>query len=188
MRARMAGGVIALAFCACSSMKVSTSSMPDAPQRLASAHTYAWLPEPGSAVRNPFVREAVMQAVDRDLATKGYQRVEPSAEPDFLLGWHSTSQQVTEVESPYHYGVGYPYGPYGGAWGPPHVYTYTKGTLLLDVVDPATNRLLWRADARANLGDNPTSEDARKKVDEAVGKMLAEFPPKPEKATAQGGD
>ncbi|MGC4118486.1 MAG: DUF4136 domain-containing protein [Myxococcales bacterium] len=190
MRSRIGPGLLAtaLALGACSTMKVESTAMPEAPKRLQSAHTYAWLPEPetGQAARDPFVRQTVKQSADRELSAKGFQRVEPGAHPDFLLGWYSTSQQVTEVEPTYRYygGYGYPWGPYGGTMGPPDIQTMTEGTLVLDVVDPKSNQLLWRSDAKAELGDKPTTKDAEKKISEAIPKMLAEFPPKAGKAEA----
>ncbi len=192
MRSRIGAGLLAsaLALGACSTMKVQSTAIPEAPRRLQDARTYAWLPEPeaGRAARDPFIRRTVKQTADRELAAKGYRRVDASDNPDFLLGWYSTSHQVTEVEPTYRYygGFGYPLGPYGGSFGPPDIQTYTEGTLVLDVVDPKTNTLLWRSDARAELGGDATTEDAEEKISEAIPKMLAEFPPKAEKAEGSG--
>lgn len=191
MHRRMGVLLIALAFSACSGMKVSTTAMPGAAQRLEGARTYAWLPESeeGRARRSPLVQQFVMQAVDRELALKGYRRVDFSADPGFVVGWHTTSREVTEIDPGYYYGpYGYPYGPYGGAWGPPSAHSYVEGTLVLDVVDPSRDRIYWRGDAQANLGDNPSSKDAQEKINEAAKKLLAEFPPEPgeENVSASG--
>lgn len=172
--------MVALALGACSTMKVSTTAMPGAAQRLEGARTYAWLNEHERAQRNTFTKQIVQQAVDRELALKGYERVESSENPGFVLGWYTTSRDVTEVDPGYYYGgYGYPWGPYGGAWGPADVRSYTEGTFILDVVAPAGDRILWRGDAQANLGENPSSAEAQEKINEAARKMLAEFPPEP---------
>jgi hypothetical protein len=74
---------------------------------------------------------------------------------------------------------GPPYG-YGGAYdgSSSDVTEHVEGTMILDVVDGGTNRLVWRGTAQADLGENPSSEEAQKKVDEAAKKNLAKFPPK----------
>lgn len=152
---------------------------PGAEPRLQQLHTYAWLPDPANRPsREPFLREDVMQAADRKLASKGFQRVDASAHPDFLLGWHTTTQEKTKMEDVNAF-YGYPWGPYGGALGPAQVAVpYTQGSLILDVVDPASKQLLWRGDAQADLGSNPSPADSAKKIDEAAGKILERFPPK----------
>ncbi|HEY3446871.1 MAG TPA: DUF4136 domain-containing protein [Myxococcales bacterium] len=183
MRAKhtvVAAGLLALLSTACASMKVSSTAAPGAAQRAASFRTYAWLPEPDAEQvhRNPFVKGQVMQAADRELTAKGYQRVDASANPDFMIGWYATSQEKQQVEDHYYAGHGYGWGPYGGAYGPPQVTSYTEGSLVLDIVEPGRKEILWRGQAQANLGENPTGEDARKKIDEAAHKLLAQFPPK----------
>ncbi|MBI5544986.1 MAG: DUF4136 domain-containing protein, partial [Deltaproteobacteria bacterium] len=54
-----------------------------------------------------------------------------------------------------------------------------QGTLILDVVDGDSKQLVWRGDAQADLGSDPSGSDAQKKIDEATKKMLSNFPPKP---------
>ncbi len=174
---------------ACSTMHVNTTAAPNAAQTAARYHTYAWEPAPAKQAdeshKNPFVGEKIKEAADAQLGAKGYRKVDPSASPDFLVGWHATSQEKTRVEdvNPYWgYGWGPAFGPpvgWGGAAGPGvNVTQYEQGTLILDVVDAASNQLVWRGDAKADLGNNPSSGKEQKKIDEAVKKILSSFPPK----------
>ncbi len=49
--------------------------------------------------------------------------------------------------------------------------------MVLDVVDPRTNELIWRGWATDELEDNPTPEAVRKYVNAAVEKILEKVPP-----------
>jgi hypothetical protein len=187
MRGMTKLALLALQAAACSNIKVSTNEMPGAAQTAAAYRTYAWLPTKArdESHNNPFVEGQLKQAVERDLTAKGYRKVARNDNPDFLIGWHVTTQEKTQVEAinPYWgYGWGPAFGPpgaYGGAWGPGGTYVteYEQGTLILDVVDAKSNALVWRGTAKANLGANPTGEDAQKKINQATDKILAKFPP-----------
>jgi hypothetical protein len=176
-----------LAVAACSTMEVSSNAAPGAADRAASYHTYAWMPQPANrdANHSSIVEAQVKQEADRDLQAKGYRQVAPSNAPDFLVGWHSTTQQKTEVREldPY-YGYGWygGLGGYGGSgWGGPDSYVtqYTQGTLILDIVDAGTKKLTWRGSAQANLGTNPSQgTSTQKKIRQATDKILDRFPPK----------
>jgi hypothetical protein len=167
-----------LAFAACSTMKVSSMSSPGEAQRAATYRTYAWLPHPATPDpnHNPIVGEIVQQAADRELAKKGYQRVDESAGPDFLVGWHASSREATQVQTfDAYYGYGWGW---GAAVPETYVSTYKEGSLIIDVVDRATNKLAWRGWAEADLSFNPGGETPRQRIEEATSKIFEKFPPK----------
>ena len=70
-----------------------------------------------------------------------------------------------------HYGYGYGY-PYGG-----YVDEYLEGTLVLDIIDPVANEVIWRAWASDAMDSDPSPHRVRKYVNEAVTEILARFPP-----------
>jgi len=53
---------------------------------------------------------------------------------------------------------------------------FTEGTLVLDLRDPKTKSLVWRAIARVEK-NNP--QDLEKKLDDMVKKSIEKYPPKP---------
>jgi hypothetical protein len=53
---------------------------------------------------------------------------------------------------------------------------FTEGTLVIDLRDPSTRSLVWRAIARVEK-DNP--QDVEKKLDDMVKKSIEKYPPKP---------
>ncbi len=175
--------VLAAALAGCSSLKVNTEYDPTAPYP--SYKTYAWVqtppgPEQAPAIRNPIVREQVVAAVDRELATKGFARVSADANPDLLVSAHGWAQSRVEVTNyGYSYGGAYAYGPYrpipvaGGA----DIHTYTDGTMLLDFVDAKAKKLVWRGTA-SDTFSSPDLTAVKRSVDEAVRQLVASYPPK----------
>jgi len=53
---------------------------------------------------------------------------------------------------------------------------FTEGTLVLDLRDPSTRSLVWRAIARV---EKDNAQDVEKKLDDMVKKSIEKYPPKP---------
>jgi hypothetical protein len=58
-----------------------------------------------------------------------------------------------------------------------YVENYTVGTLVVDMFDSRTKRLIWRGSASDVVSGKPEKDE--KKLNEAVSKMFDHFPPKP---------
>lgn len=112
-------------------------------------------------------QDRIRRAVHDELGFKGYSLV--NSNPDFLVQTYTSVGQRIEVEP------GYQWGWYGN-----EVQVYDEGTLVIDVFQAKEKRLVWRGtasevvDPRSNL--SPEERDAR--IQEAVQKVLADFPPK----------
>jgi hypothetical protein len=189
---RLAGALLVLGLVSCSGIQTSTNYDPNAVQALDSWRTYAWLPMKEGAdprVYNPIFQARVQQAVDRELQSRGYRKVEEN--PDFRVGWHGAIDEKVDVDyvnTAYGYGWSpwydpfYGPGAYGGAgMTTPVVREYREGTLILDVVDAGSNNLVWRGTAQAELSENTDAQKSQKRINEAVDKLLEKFPPEPRK-------
>ncbi len=161
----------AVALAACSSLRVATDHDPKAD--FARLHVYAWAPRPKPAnpvAENTLVANRIKNAVDAELAAKGFKK-DDAARADFLVDFATATRRHVDVQS-------WPtwtrrrYGWSG--WNDVEVYEYAVGTLVVGVVDPKTNELLWRGSASRALDEDSGSE---KRVDEAVKALLADFPP-----------
>ncbi len=140
-------------------------------------HTYDWGPAgplPTGDPRldqDPFFKDHVMGAVEKALAGKGI-RLAGAGAPDLLIHYHASISNridVNRTESEY----GHCQGADCQSW----VIEYEAGTLVLDVVDARTNRLIWRGWAQDSVEDALGNQDTMaKKIDEAVTRMLARFP------------
>ncbi|PTL77720.1 DUF4136 domain-containing protein [Vitiosangium sp. GDMCC 1.1324] len=193
-RLRLAGALLVLGLASCSTLKTSTNYDPNAVQEISSYHTYSWLPVKEGAdpnVYNPIIQARVEGAVDHDLQSRGYKKVDPSEQSDFKIGWHGAINHKVDVDyvnSYYGYGWDPWYDPFYGpvAYGgtgvtTPVVREYRQGTLILDIVDTASNKLVWRGTAQAELSEKTDANKSQKLINQAVNEMLGKFPPEPKK-------
>ncbi len=145
--------------------------------------TYSW--EPLGAVSHPMLAADVVGAIEDQMKAKGLQLV-PS-NPDLVIKVYGSIDQESTVYSndPLYAGTGGvpPFDPslYGpmlvGTWGNTTV-TIHKGELVVDLLDPAAKKLVWRGIAQDNL-DAHNKNKLLDQVNSAVTKMFKEYPPKP---------
>lgn len=149
--------------------------------------TYAWAS--GSRLNiadptpnEPAIERAIVTAVDKELARKGYTQTSADS-ADFLVGYAGTTNrriQTHTVDTYYGYRDD-PTNPYRRPWGSPEnqVYAsqYDEGTLIIDVSTAKSKHLIWRGHATTALLKDPTPERSRQRINEAVRKILAGFPP-----------
>jgi hypothetical protein len=135
-------------------------------------HTYSWAADDQLRTNdprldnNPFFLARLRSDVDKQLAAKGFERVENGAS-DLVLHYHASVMQKLDLAS-----VDQKYAANTG--GP---YVYDAGTLLLDFVDTRANTIAWRAWAEGSMDgaiDNQEWMEAR--IDLAVARMLERFP------------
>lgn len=172
----------------CSTMQVSSDY--DIGADFTALHSYDWLPSPETGSGDPKIKygsltEArVKNLVEEQLAGKGYVR--DSGRPDFLVAYHIAVEDkvsVTYINELYGYGPGW--GPgyrrnirhYGYPGTQAMVSEYRQGTLLLDVVNADNRRLIWRGSATDEVYPELGQEARDKRLQNAVQKILAQFPP-----------
>jgi hypothetical protein len=172
----------------CAGFDISTDYDPSAD--FTDLKTWNWHPEPPQKTGDPridsnsLLAERIRKAIANQLALQGYQQT--SSNPDFLVGWHASVEDKMDVQyvnNYYGYGHGF-YGPCMGwsYWGGPsyantYAYYYEEGTLILDVITPKTNQLIWRGTAKKSVDGTASPEQKQKTIEEAVKKILAKFPP-----------
>jgi Domain of unknown function (DUF4136) len=122
---------------------------------------------------NPFFDSRVRAAVELELAAKGVQR--RIASPDLLIHYHaSVRQRVDVVRTDVARGYADP-GFRGGDGGT--VVEFDEGTLLLDIADATTKKIVWRGWAQTDVSgliDDP--RQMAKRINESVKRMLERFP------------
>jgi hypothetical protein len=140
-------------------------------------HTYEWGPADALPTgdprldRDPFFKDHLEGAVEKQLALKGFERPEAGT-PDLLIHYHAsvnTRIDVNRADQEY----GYCYDETCGA----RVLEYEAGTLILDFVDTSTNRVIWRGWAQDAVQGMLENRDVMAtRIDEAVTRMLQKFP------------
>jgi hypothetical protein len=155
----------------CSGIKVSIDYNRD--WDFNSYRTYDWVADSPPVLRDPLIDTTMLErrvknAVDRELNIKGYRKSKDS--PDFWVAYHVATQNQVDVST---CGYHYPTSPH--CWGSEvETYSYTKGTLLLDIIDSESEELVWRGSAESAIYD---VKDAEQTINQAVKKMLKSFPP-----------
>jgi hypothetical protein len=92
---------------------------------------------------------------------------------DLDVGYQATLDKETKWNA---YGTGGVR--WGGGMGTATSSTIVIGTLVLDMYDPATKQLVWSGRATKTLDPKATQEKKQKNLDNAMAKLLKNFPPK----------
>jgi len=146
----------------------------------ASYKTYAL--KEGTPVGNELIDSRIAASIDNQLALKGLKKAESS--PDVLVAYHVAFDKQKDI-SAWSTGSG-PYGwGYGGGWGTTttdvRVYEILVGTLVIDMAEAKGNRMVWRGVGVREVDTNAKPEKRDKKINEAVTKILKNYPPKQKK-------
>jgi len=139
--------------------------------------TYAWGPADALPVsdqrlrENPFFVDDVHGAIDTELQDRGLRPV--TSEPaDLLIHYHAAV--IGRVEVPSRVG---PLRDCVGERCRTEVTEYDAGTLVIDVVDAATQRVIWRGWAEHRLEDMlDDPRQVRRRVRDAVHRMAERLP------------
>ncbi len=139
---------------------------------------------------NDILDGRIRNSVDEVLGSQGYQ-LEKGAQVDFLVNYGVTTEEKTDIRT-YNtysgmapgYSMGYRRGYYRYGYSmayrsEPEVvsYQYEEGTLIIDVVDAKTDKLVWRGTAEGRLKDNMSVEERQQATKAIVAKVLEGFPP-----------
>ena len=133
--------------------------------------TYSWLREP--TMNDQLAKQRVMDDVNQQLQAKGWQLVNGNADVGVIANAATQNQQTLNT-----FYDGFPGWRWSWAGGDTTttVETYTVGTLVVDLFDQHTKQAIFRATATDTLSDKQEKND--EKINKAVEKMFAKFPPK----------
>jgi hypothetical protein len=167
--------IVILALAACATMTVS--SHVERGLDFSKYRTYDWGPPDALPTgdprldKDPFFQDHMQGAVERQLAARGFERVTPSGTADLLIHYHANISRRIDVDR---VDRGYGYAPDPAS----QVFDYEAGTLVLDIVDSRTRRVIWRGWAQDSVKDMLDDRDTMaRKIEEAVRRMLERFPP-----------
>ncbi len=161
----------------CSSMHIETQHADDVD--FAKYKTWNWLPsaaqETDPRLSDPLVVARIRGAIEKQLMAQGFRK--ESTSPDFIVSYHAAlDDQLSQSAVDNSYDTAQ-YDRYDQNWTYQYTSEWQQGTLLLDIVDAQTKALVWRGSAQAELTTNASDEERDKRVEEAVRKILKNFPP-----------
>jgi len=139
--------------------------------------TYTWLKVQAG---DSLWEDRIKQAVDAQLAAKGWTKVDSDASAT-ITAFQSTHDQKT-LETFYNgFGGGWGWRGVGrGGFGGDGISTTTTdvtkvGTLVVDIFDSHTQKLIWRGKQSDALSNNPDKNE--KKLTKDLASMFKKFPP-----------
>lgn len=189
--------VVVLTLSACASAIQSTVDVADQAD-FSNFQTYAWITDKSLIARSdatselgyPLNEQRTRAAVERELARKGYRKVS-GTEADFVVSFTVGSRDRVQVQQyynnygysyhGYHHGFtrygyagyGYPgYGNYGSTAG---VYTFTEGSVVVDIFDNRSKEAIWHGSASKRLS-RKDKDNATQLIDQAIASLFIEFP------------
>jgi hypothetical protein len=134
-------------------------------------HTYSW---GHVSATDPLFESRIREAVDHVLQAKGWQLVQ--TEGDVMLTAVASKKSQPEYTTFYDgLGGGWRWHGWGTGMATTTVDKIPVGTLVIDIYDCSTRNLVWRGEAEDQLSDKPDKDS--KKLEKAVAKMFAKFPP-----------
>ena len=183
------GPALVLALVACSvtyAQDVRTNYMPGT--NFSKYHTYAWVNAVHGVPRvggppDEILDAQVKQAIDAQMAAKGFTRVEDTSKADLLLGYQLAIDQEKQIN-----GFGDSWGGYGGGgWGPwggssfgsfsANTSTTYIGTFVVGMYDPAAKKLVWIGAAQHAIEPSKKQEKNQQRLNKGAQKLLKNFPP-----------
>jgi hypothetical protein len=127
--------------------------------------TWSWR-EGGTPAPNPVADKRLHEAIETRLQARGLQRVDHSG--DLQVIYHAAGENQIGVEK-----LGYKEPEFETE---ATRVTYVRvGTVLLDMIDASTGKVVWRGQAQGAA--NPNYKDITLKIDGAIEKLFQHFPP-----------
>ena len=176
---------VLLLLAACGGIPVSTDYEPD--RDYSSLKSYAWKEPMRKIIIDPLLDNDLMsdrihREVDARLTALGYSKASIDEGADFFITFNISSAEKLSIDSYYgYYGYHSCWSCYGyGGFGRGRDVTvrqYTLGALMLDVIDPASERLIWRGVGEKRIPKFDTPQERDLYIAEIVQAILDRFPP-----------
>jgi Domain of unknown function (DUF4136) len=185
-RTAKVGPAWVLALVACSvtyAQEVRTNYMPGTD--FSKYHTYTWVDEvqgvPGVGGHPDQILDAqVKQAIDSQMAAKGFTNVSDSGKADLLLSYQLAIDKEKQMNGfGDNLGGWGGWGPWGGSLGTFSASTSSNyiGTFVVGMYDPAVKKLVWIGAAQHAIEPSKKPEKNQERLNKGAQKLLKDFPP-----------
>jgi hypothetical protein len=129
--------------------------------------TYAWK-KPVRSTTNPLMDERIVTAINNQMTAKGLQQIESNPDVFVTYGAGVRPEKSAIVMGTGRFRM-------GGGMGTINQNISNEGTLVVDISDAGTGKLLWRGAAADTISEKPDKN--AKKIEKAVEKMFKKYPP-----------
>lgn len=159
----------------CSSVSVKTDYDPQTD--FGAFRTWSWLHEGPAPGVDGLTDGRIREAVEAVLPTRGLQRAADGT-GDLRVAYQArVEQRVEVVPAPTPAPIAYRWRAGYVPLESQQLATYDEGTLVLDLIAPDGETLVWRGTASAIVGDADSPEARERRIREAVEELLARYPP-----------
>ena len=181
--------IITILLSACSSLDVSTDY--DQKINFSNLQTYRWHAENDQnkaslKYLDHIMDQRIRSTIDQQLQLQNFTKT-TTGPVDFLVNYSIVVEDKTDIRTYNNYNGMYPgyayragYGYYGGGYGgsETQVTHYKQGTLIIDIINPKTDQLMWRGSADGRLPKESDKNARDELTQKYVSKILLAFPPK----------
>jgi uncharacterized protein DUF4136 len=189
----LVAALIFTVFVAAQKPQIKTNQDPQAD--FAAIKTYAWLPPApliknvaSEDVSNPTLSQealgpAIVAAVDRQLTARGLKQTDRETADVHVAYFAALTVGFDQSYLGEHYGyvTGWP-SPIAPGLAPSTSSTvYEKGAIVIDIVQRAAKRAIWRGSMVTRVAQERTLEERIKRVNEATERVFQKFPIRPKK-------
>jgi hypothetical protein len=123
--------------------------------------------------------ERIAQSLADELGRRGMRVTGDLSDADMILTWHLVTQERTDIRTYNSMSARYT-----TCWSCPRsssqnvrVRQFTQGTMIVDLLDPAQGRSVWRSIVESRLRPGMSPEDAADLRASAAAALFADFPP-----------
>ncbi|WP_137222152.1 DUF4136 domain-containing protein [Shewanella sp. MEBiC00475] len=171
---------------ACSTLKSSSDFDPSV--SFDQYKTYSWVANKNDVAGyhlDGLMDQRVRAAIESQLSQKGFTKTDKK-DADLLVNYITKVDKKINIDTfNSHYGYNPYYGPRWG-WGgslqtETTVREYDVGTLMVDLVDNKTSKLVWRGTVADTVREQNTPEERIQIINNAISTVMMDYPPKPTK-------
>ena len=183
-RALMVGGAL-VTLGACTALPVKTDINPN--MSVANCHSYAFADEhvantdQPSAFGNPLNAERLRQAIESNMAARGFQKASDRRSAECVVGYAMGTRQVFD-DYYGNFGVGWGWGGgwgdrrgWGGGLGYDGPYVRDETRISIDLFDAKSRIPIWHASVSQSVSDL-TGPNAVEKINAATTAIFTKFP------------
>jgi len=178
-----------LVFSSCSSIKITSDKDGSVDFDHHKTLSYYGWQEESDKILNEFEKKRIEEAFGDEFSKRGFSLAERDGDIIVSL-FIVVDQKKGATAYTNHYGGGGPYGYYGGygygagwGWGMGYSstsyqeYDYYVGTLVCDVFDSKTKKLIWQGVVSGEIDDNPKTRE--RNTPRVVKELMKRYPKQP---------
>ncbi len=170
---------MALVACAAQAPRIETDFSQE--YNFSQIKSYAFVPGDGSNATSLY-SQRIEQAITDEMALAGYRPAE-AASADVLVNYLIVGREKQDIRT-YHHGSAFHYygryrhyGCIGCGYTSVYVQNYTEGTLVIELVDRASEQVVWRSVTKERLKPEQTPDQRDAFIRQRVALMFQQYPP-----------